>query len=343
MFITTANLLYSIPRPLLDRMEIITIPGYTEEEKIQIGKGFLVPKQKKENGLDKYDVTISDDALKTVIRNHTREAGVRGLERGVSSILRKIARKVVSNDLSELETVVSEDDVLQYLGAPKYRYGVIESQDRVGVATGLAVTEAGGDVLAIEVSVMKGTGKLMLTGKLGDVMKESAQAAFTYIRSRAEDLNINPGFYQSCDVHVHVPEGAIPKDGPSAGTAIGVALASALTRCPVRCDVAMTGEITLRGRVLAVGGVKEKVLAAHRAGVFTIILPAENRKDIEEIPANVLDNLQTVFVEHMDEVLELALRKDSMEYEITGTHDITGIPPVTPGDETTIGNELYCG
>jgi ATP-dependent Lon protease len=343
MFITTANLLYSIPRPLLDRMETITIPGYTEEEKIQIGKGFLVPKQRKENGLNEYDVTISDHALKAVIRNHTREAGVRGLERGISSILRKIAREVVTKDLSEFETTVDEDDVLRYLGVPKYRYGVVESQDRVGVATGLAVTEAGGDVLAIEVSVMTGTGKLMLTGKLGDVMKESAQAAFTYIRARAEDLNINPGFYQNCDVHVHVPEGAIPKDGPSAGTAMGVALASALTRCPVRCDVAMTGEITLRGRVLAVGGVKEKVLAAHRAGVFTVILPSENRNDIEEIPENVLDNVQTLFVEHMDEVLEFALRKDSMDYEIPGTQDITGIPPVTPGDETAVGNELYCG
>lgn len=190
---------------------------------------------------------------------------------------------------------------------------------------------------------MKGAGKLTLTGKLGDVMKESAQAAFTYVRSRAEDLNINPEFYRNCDVHVHVPEGAIPKDGPSAGTAIAIALASALTRRAVRCDVAMTGEITLRGRVLAVGGVKEKVLAAHRAGIFTIILPAENRKDLEEIPANVLDNMEMIFADHMDEVLEFALRKDISGYVTPVTDDIPTIPAVPPGDEGTVGNELYCG
>jgi ATP-dependent Lon protease len=224
MFITTANLLYSIPRPLLDRMEIINIPGYTEEEKIIIARDFLVPKQKKENGLDEYNVSITDDALRAIIRNYTREAGVRGLERGISSILRKIARKVVSENLEDFEIIVDENDVLEYLGVPKYRYGVAESQDRVGVATGLAVTEAGGDILAIEVSVMKGTGKLTLTGKLGDVMKESAQAAFTYIRSRAVDLDIDPEFYQNYDVHVHVPEGAIPKDGPSAGIAMAIFL-----------------------------------------------------------------------------------------------------------------------
>lgn len=342
MFITTANLMHSIPRPLLDRMEIITIPGYTEEEKIQIGKGFLVPKQKKENGLDEYNVGISDGALKTIIRSYTREAGVRELERGISSILRKIARKVVSEELEEFETLVDEDDVAEYLGVYKYRYGIAESEDRIGVATGLAVTEAGGDILAVEVSVMKGTGKLMLTGKLGDVMKESAQAAFTYIRSRAEDLKIDPGFYQSCDVHVHVPEGAIPKDGPSAGTAIGIALASALTRRPVRCDAAMTGEITLRGRVLAVGGVKEKVLAAHRAGIFTVILPSENRKDVQDIPENVLGSIQTVFVDHMDEVLDFALRRSSLGYDIEDAQDVAGIPVVTPTDEPAVGNELYC-
>jgi ATP-dependent Lon protease len=343
MFITTANLLYSIPGPLLDRMETITIPGYTEEEKINIGKGFLTPKQKKENGLDEHNVTITDHALKAVIRNYTREAGVRGLERGISSILRKIARKVVTENLQGFEITVDEGDVSEYLGISKYRYGVAESQDRVGVATGLAVTEAGGDILAIEVSVMKGTGKLTLTGKLGDVMKESAQAAFTYIRSRAGDLNINPEFYQNYDVHVHVPEGAIPKDGPSAGTAMAIALASALTRRAVRCDVAMTGEITLRGRVLAVGGVKEKVLAAHRAGIFSIILPDENRRDVEEIPANVLDNMEMVFVDHMDEVLEFALRKETDDYDEPATKDIPEIPAVTPDDGTAIGNELYCG
>ena len=342
MFITTANLLYSIPRPLLDRMEIINIPGYTEEEKIIIARDFLVPKQKKENGLDEYNVSITDDALRAIIRNYTREAGVRGLERGISSILRKIARKVVSENLEDFEIIVDENDVLEYLGVPKYRYGVAESQDRVGVATGLAVTEAGGDILAIEVSVMKGTGKLTLTGKLGDVMKESAQAAFTYIRSRAVDLDIDPEFYQNYDVHVHVPEGAIPKDGPSAGIAMAIALASALTKRAVRCDVAMTGEITLRGRVLAVGGIKEKVLAAHRAGIFTVILPDENKREVEEIPANVRDSMELIFVDHMDEVLEFALRKEADDYEKPTKEDFPEMPTTPPDDSPAIGNELYC-
>ena len=342
MFITTANLLYSIPRPLLDRMEIINIPGYTEEEKIIIARDFLVPKQKKENGLDEYNVSITDDALRAIIRNYTREAGVRGLERGISSILRKIARKVVSENLEDFEIIVDENDVLEYLGVPKYRYGVAESQDRVGVATGLAVTEAGGDILAIEVSVMKGTGKLTLTGKLGDVMKESAQAAFTYIRSRAVDLDIDPEFYQNYDVHVHVPEGAIPKDGPSAGIAMAIALASALTKRAVRCDVAMTGEITLRGRVLAVGGIKEKVLAAHRAGIFTVILPDENEREVEEIPANVRDSMELIFVDHMDEVLEFALRKEADGYEKPTKEDFPEMPTTPPDDSPAIGNELYC-
>jgi ATP-dependent Lon protease len=342
MFITTANLLYSIPRPLLDRMEIINIPGYTEEEKIIIARDFLVPKQKKEKGLDEYNVSITDDALRAIIRNYTREAGVRGLERGISSILRKIARKVVSENLEDFEIIVDENDVLEYLGVPKYRYGVAESQDRVGVATGLAVTEAGGDILAIEVSVMKGTGKLTLTGKLGDVMKESAQAAFTYIRSRAVDLDIDPEFYQNYDVHVHVPEGAIPKDGPSAGIAMAIALASALTKRAVRCDVAMTGEITLRGRVLAVGGIKEKVLAAHRAGIFTVILPDENKREVEEIPANVRDSMELIFVDHMDEVLEFALRKEADGYEKPTKEDFPEMPTTPPDDSPAIGNELYC-
>jgi ATP-dependent Lon protease len=342
MFITTANLLYSIPRPLLDRMEIINIPGYTEEEKIIIARDFLVPKQKKENGLDEYNVSITDDALRAIIRNYTRESGVRGLERGISSILRKIARKVVSENLEDFEIIVDENDVLEYLGVPKYRYGVAESQDRVGVATGLAVTEAGGDILAIEVSVMKGTGKLTLTGKLGDVMKESAQAAFTYIRSRAVDLDIDPEFYQNYDVHVHVPEGAIPKDGPSAGIAMAIALASALTKRAVRCDVAMTGEITLRGRVLAVGGIKEKVLAAHRAGIFTVILPDENKREVEEIPANVRDSMELIFVDHMDEVLEFALRKEADGYEKPTKEDFPEMPTTPPDDSPAIGNELYC-
>jgi ATP-dependent Lon protease len=342
MFITTANLLHSIPVPLLDRMEIITLAGYTEEEKVKIGEGFLVPKQRKENGLDTCDLTITPEALRSVIRNYTREAGVRGLERGISSILRKVARKVVTGDLKPSGIKVDGGDVAEYLGVPKYRYGVAESQDRIGVATGLAVTEAGGDILAIEVSVMEGTGKLTLTGKLGDVMRESAQAAFTYIRSRAADLNIDSGFYQNFDIHIHVPEGAIPKDGPSAGIAIGIALASALTKRPVKCNVAMTGEITLRGRVLAVGGVKEKVLAAHRAGIASVILPEENRKDAAEIPENVLCHTELVFVEHMDEVMEVALKKDVICKKPI-PKDLSAISDVISDTHEIAGNELYCG
>ncbi|MGE5588519.1 MAG: endopeptidase La [Clostridia bacterium] len=311
MFITTANVLHAIPRALADRMEIISIPGYTEEEKVQIGLHFLVPKQVRENGLGQYDIEFTEGAIRTIIRQYTREAGVRGLEREVSSILRKIAKRVVkeSAGAETPRVVVDSADIEGYLGIPQYRYGVAESEDRVGVATGLAVTEVGGDILAIEVSVMKGTGKLTLTGKLGDVMKESAQAGFTYIRSRADELGIDPNFYQDRDVHIHVPEGAIPKDGPSAGIAMATALASALSGRPVRCDIAMTGEITLRGRVLPVGGVKEKVVAAHRAGVLTVVLPGENRKDVEEIAKSVLEGMKLVFVDHMDEVLEVALQR----------------------------------
>ncbi|MCR4402308.1 MAG: endopeptidase La [Firmicutes bacterium] len=311
MFITTANVLHAIPRPLADRMEIISIPGYTEEEKVQIGLHFLVPKQVKENGLGHCDIQFTEGAIRAMIRQYTREAGVRGLEREVSSVLRKIAKRVVKESAGgeTPRVVVDAGDIEGYLGIPQYRYGVAESEDRVGVATGLAVTEVGGDILAIEVSVMKGTGKLTLTGKLGDVMKESAQAGFTYIRSRADELGIDPDFYQDRDVHIHVPEGAIPKDGPSAGIAMATALASALSGRPVRCDIAMTGEITLRGRVLPVGGIKEKVVAAHRAGVFTVVLPGENRKDVEEIPKSVLEGMKLVFVDHMDQVLEVALQR----------------------------------
>ncbi|NLS44942.1 MAG: endopeptidase La [Firmicutes bacterium] len=326
MFITTANLLCSIPNPLLDRMEVITLPGYTEEEKIQIGKRFLIPKQRKENGLYDHSVSITDSALKIIVRNYTREAGVRGLERNISSIFRKIARRIVTENPVDFKITIDGDDVFQYLGAAKYRYGMKESEDKIGVATGLAVTEAGGDILAIEVSVMKGTGKLILTGKLGDVMKESAQAAFTYIRSRSEALNIDPGFHQYCDVHIHVPEGAIPKDGPSAGTAITVALASALTGTAVRCDVAMTGEITLRGRILAVGGIKEKILAAHRAGLSAIIIPVENKKDVRGIASYILDGMKLIFASNLDEILDFVLGKGT-ELPLQGNNSFLVDPP----------------
>ncbi len=331
-------------------MEIIVIPGYTEEEKVQIGLHFLVPKQIRENGLKNNKIRFTEDAIRVIIRQYTREAGVRTLEREISSILRKIAKKVVSKAADEgdaPETVVDGAGIEEYLGIPQYRYGVAESEDRVGVATGLAVTEAGGDILAIEVSVMKGTGKLTLTGKLGDVMKESAQAGFTYIRSRADDLGIDPGFYQDRDVHIHVPEGAIPKDGPSAGIAMATALASALSGRPVRCDVAMTGEITLRGRVLPVGGVKEKILAAHRAGVFTVVLPGENRKDTEEVPKNVLDTMNLVFVDHMDQVMDLALRRREDLAEgarAADDEDEQALPAIVHDQQPgPVSNQIYYG
>lgn len=306
MFITTANVPHNIPQPLLDRMEVIYIAGYTEEEKTRIALDYLVPKQVKEHGLKPQNIKFSEGAIRKLIREYTREAGVRNLEREVASICRKTAREVVKD--RNRRTRVTVSSVPGFLGVEKYRYGVAEKEDQVGVATGLAWTESGGDTLSIEVALMHGKGKLLLTGKLGDVMKESAQASLSYVRSKIEALQeLEPDFYEKYDIHLHVPEGAIPKDGPSAGTALATALASALTKRAVRSDVAMTGEITLRGRVLPVGGVKEKVLAAHRAGIGTVILPEDNKKDLEEIPNNVKRKMDFVLVDHMDNVLETAL------------------------------------
>lgn len=306
MFIATANNLYNIPRPLLDRMEVVTIPGYTEDEKLEIAKRHLIPKQLKEHGLDLSYVTFHDSALIKIVRNYTREAGVRNLERAIANICRKIARAVVEGEKNTID--VDEDLVEKFLGVPRYHYGTVEKQDLIGVATGLAWTEVGGDILNIEVSVMKGEGKLILTGKLGDVMQESAHASYSYVRSKAHLLNIDEDFHKKYDIHIHVPEGAIPKDGPSAGITITCALISALAMRPVDRTVAMTGEITLRGRVLPVGGIKEKVLAAHRAGIKTIILPEENTKDLEEVPQRVKDELCFIFVNTMDEVIEKTLK-----------------------------------
>jgi len=310
MFITTANSPHNIPRPLLDRMEVIYIPGYTEEEKTRIALDYLVPKQVKEHGLKPSNIKFSEGAVRKIIRQYTREAGVRNLEREIASICRKTAREVVANKKKCVR--VTSNSVPSFLGAERYRYGTAEKENQVGVATGMAWTETGGDTLSIEIALLKGRGKLFLTGQLGDVMKESAQAALSYVRSKAEELGITePDFYEKYDLHLHVPEGAIPKDGPSAGIALATALASAFAKLPVRSDVAMTGEITLRGRVLPVGGIKEKVLAAHRAGITTVVLPADNRKDLEEVPANVKKKLEFVFVDHMDQVLEKALIKSS--------------------------------
>jgi ATP-dependent Lon protease len=306
MFICTANVLHTIPQALRDRMEVLQLAGYTEEEKVQIAKKFLVPKSVEGTGLTDKNITFDDAAIQTVINRYTREAGVRNLEREINSICRKVARKVV-NDGPETSEEISSEKVTLYLGVPRYRPTLAEEQNEVGVATGLAWTEVGGEILVTEATLMPGRGRLTLTGKLGDVMQESAQAAMSYVRSRAEEFGIAKDFNRRLDVHVHIPEGAIPKDGPSAGITLATAMISALARIPARRDVAMTGEITLRGKVLAIGGLKEKVLAAHRAGVKNIILPKDNEKDLADIPKNVLDVMNLYLVQTMDEVLKHAL------------------------------------
>ena len=306
MFITTANVLDTIPPALRDRMEVIPFPGYTEDEKVEIATRFLVPKQLRDNGLDADRLKFTQSALRKIIREYTREAGVRNLEREIASICRKVAKRVASG--YSKSTKVDDSRLVEYLGTRRYHYGMAEEKDEVGAATGLVYTEFGGDIVQIEVGLMKSPeGRLVLTGQLGDVMKESAQAAVTYVRTKARELDIDEEFVHRLDVHIHVPAGAVPKDGPSAGITMATALASALTQRKVRKDVAMTGEITLRGRVLPVGGVKEKLLAAHRAGIRTVILPKENEKDLEELPENVRLDLTIKLVEHADEVLKIAL------------------------------------
>ncbi|WP_379965776.1 endopeptidase La [Ectobacillus sp. sgz5001026] len=305
MFIATANTLSTIPGPLLDRMEIISIAGYTEIEKVNIARDHLLIKQLKAHGLSKGKMQIRDEALLDIIRYYTREAGVRSLERQLAAICRKVARILVAEERKRV--VITDKNLTDFLGKKIFRFGEAELQDQVGVATGLAYTTAGGDTLAIEVSLYPGKGKLILTGKLGDVMKESAQAAFSYIRSRTEELQIDKDFYEKNDIHIHVPEGAVPKDGPSAGITMATALISALTGRPIHKEVGMTGEITLRGRVLPIGGLKEKTLSAHRAGLKKIIIPADNERDLDDIPESVKEQLTFVLVSHLDEVLEHAL------------------------------------
>jgi ATP-dependent Lon protease len=308
MFVTTANSLSTIPGPLLDRMEVISIAGYTEVEKLHISRNHLIPKQLKEHGLKKSQIQFKDDCILKLVRNYTREAGVRNLERQIAGLCRKAAKQIVSTDKKKV--IFTAKNLEEFIGKPRFRYGQAELEDQIGAATGLAYTTAGGDTLSIEVALSPGKGKLILTGKLGDVMKESAQAALSYVRTKVEDLGISPDFYEKTDIHIHVPEGATPKDGPSAGITIATALVSALTKRPVRRDVGMTGEITLRGRVLPIGGLKEKSLSAHRAGIKTIILPKENEKDIEEIPETVQEGLSFILVSHLDEVLKVALAGD---------------------------------
>ncbi|MEZ5418835.1 MAG: endopeptidase La [Vicinamibacterales bacterium] len=320
MFICTANVLHTIPQALRDRMEVLQLAGYTELEKIEIARRYLVPKAVEGSGLTDKNITFGADAIQTIIQRYTREAGVRSLEREINSVCRKVARKVVTEGTSTFEEI-TPDKVTQYLGVPRFRPSLAEEQNEVGVATGLAWTEVGGEILVTEATLMPGRGRLTLTGKLGDVMQESAQAAMSYIRSRAEELGIPKDFNRKLDVHVHSPEGAIPKDGPSAGITLATAMISALTKVRTRREVAMTGEITLRGKVLPIGGVKEKVLAAHRAGVTNILLPKDNEKDLADIPKNVLDTLKMHLVSSMDEVLKLALESP-----------LTPLPPSVDAD-----------
>jgi ATP-dependent Lon protease len=313
MFICTANTMGGIPLPLQDRMEVIRIAGYTDLEKLSIAERYLVPKQKEVNGLANVPVTFKRGGLRLLVRRYTKESGVRNLEREIASVFRKIAKEVLKEGLDGKTWTVTERQVQRYLGPPKFRYGTAEQQDQIGLATGLAWTELGGELLTVEATVMPGKGKLTITGKLGDVMQESAQAAMSYVRSRAEGLGLDKRFLEQLDIHVHVPEGAIPKDGPSAGITIATALVSALCKVPIRKDVAMTGEITLRGRVLPIGGLKEKVLAAHRGGIRKILVPKENEKDLREIPRRIREKLVLVPVESADDVLREALVLPSPE------------------------------
>jgi ATP-dependent Lon protease len=306
MFIATANVTHTVPAPLKDRMEIISLAGYTHLEKLAIGRQFLVPKQLTEQGLENAKITFDNTSLEELIDSYTREAGVRSLEREIGSILRKIARQVVRQG-SGFEVSVDRPKVRELLGKPKFRSQQIHDKSEIGLATGLAWTEVGGEILSTEVALSRGKGNLTLTGKLGDVMQESARAALSYVRSRAELFGLDPDFHSSLDIHIHVPEGAIPKDGPSAGITMATALLSAVTKIPVNRDIAMTGEITLRGKVLPVGGVKDKLLAAARAGIFKVILPAENERDLDDIPADVREKMEFHLVESMDEVVTLAL------------------------------------
>ncbi|MDP7431556.1 MAG: endopeptidase La [Myxococcota bacterium] len=333
MFVCTANVLHQIPRPLQDRMEIIQLPGYIESEKLQIARNFLIPKVREQNGLNEDLIDFTDSALLEIIRYYTRESGVRNLEREIASVCRKVARDVVKAGDSAKKTRATPAKVKKYLGVQKFRFGKAEEEDRIGVCTGLAFTEVGGELLQTEVSVTPGKGKLQITGRLGDVMQESANAAMSYVRSRAKQFGLTRDFYSKVDVHLHVPEGATPKDGPSAGITIATAITSALTRIPVRSNVAMTGEITLRGRVLPIGGLKEKMIAALRGGIDTLIIPKENEKDLAEIPAHVKRDLTIISVDHMDGVLPKALAHgDLAAYLAEGDHRLDEIYEVPRSD-----------
>ena len=332
-FITTANTREPIPKPLQDRMEIIRMSGYTEEEKMGIAKGYLVPRKLEKHGLKKNQVEFDEGALLAVVREYTKEAGVRNLERQIATVLRKIATKVVKAEEAS-KTHVKKEDLAGYLGAPKFRFGIVEEKDQIGTATGLVWTEVGGDTTPIEVTVLRGRGNLTLTGQMGDVMQESAKAAMSYVRSKAKEFALEENFYRKIDVHIHIPEGAVPKDGPSAGITVATALTSALIKVPIRKNVAMTGEITLRGKILPIGGLKEKLLAARRAGIKKVVIPKENKRDFEEIKKEIPTDLEIVFVKQMDEVLRIALAGAAKKRDVDDAKD-KKLPPwyMPPGDD----------
>src|ERR1700739_2244961 len=332
-FIATANVLHTIPPALQDRMEVLRLHGYTEPEKVEIAKQFLVKKQLAQAGLTDKNIQFSDDAIRAIIRGYTREAGVRNLEREIGNVCRKVARKVVKEG-ADFSAAIQPEKIGDYLGVLKFRDTLAHEKSEIGLVTGLAWTEVGGSILSTEVTVVDGKGKLTLTGKLGDVMQESAQAAMSYVRSRATGLGLPRDFYRNLDIHIHVPEGAIPKDGPSAGITIATALASALSRIPVRRDIAMTGEITLRGEVLPIGGLKEKLLAAHRAGLFEVMLPKDNEKDLAEVPENLRTAMKLHFVDTMDQVLQIALESPLPKMEEESTQPIAPLTTSTPESTT---------
>jgi len=339
MFLTTANTLDTIPRPLLDRMEVISIPGYTEEEKLNIAMRHLLPKQLKKHGLKKSNLKIDEKTVKDIINYYTREAGVRNLERQIATICRKAARIIIENN--QKSVTVNSRNLEKFLGVKRYRYETVKEKDEVGVATGLAWTPVGGDTLSIEVNVMEGSGKIELTGSLGDVMKESARAAISFIRSKSDELGIDRDFYKKLDIHIHIPEGATPKDGPSAGITMATALVSALTGNPVRKDIAMTGEITLRGRILPIGGLKEKSLAAYRAGIFKVIIPKENKVDLEEIPENIKKKMKFILADSMDVVLKNALSNKHVKKPVFDvTKEEEEEQPVQPISTEDIDQEM---
>jgi len=335
MFVTTANTL-RMPQPLMDRMEIIRIPGYTEDEKVEIAKRHLIKKQIKENGLKATEWSISDDALRDLIRYYTREAGVRNLEREIANLTRKALKEILIESATK-DVKITRKNLEKFAGVRKFRYGMAEEDDLVGVVTGLAWTEVGGELLTIESAILPGKGRIIRTGKLGDVMLESVQAAESYVKSRAPSFGIKPTVFEKTDIHVHVPEGATPKDGPSAGVAMVTSIVSVLSGIPVRKDVAMTGEITLRGRVLPIGGLKEKLLAALRGGLKTVLIPQENVKDLQDIPDNVKRNLDIISVGTVDEVLEKALSEaiKPIEWDPEGAQ-VEAVGTAKPGDDLSI-------